>query len=730
MVLDHMAQLLIRAYAIAVLTSALTGAVPVIAEDGEKGGASGKILADSGFRPRPNGFGFENWGGDQYPVSNLTGDEAAYLFGDRVCARFEGDSCVPTAAAKLWLTEMNQMMQGGRCEGMAALSAAFHVQEETVGDYGAKQPFELKPNDATLMRTISTYFVTQALEPVQSTAGATRGWTLQQIVDQLMKSLKPGGDYMTLGIYGSDGGHAVTPYKVEELGAGLYRVFVYDNNYPGSEKYIDIDVPRDRWVYAGAALNPKEDPAPWEGGAGTMDLTPLSIRYEALECPFCGDHVAPTRPQAPAAPEKPRKPAVASGDYIVFTPARCSQLQATRKSDKKQLSAGKKGAKNELGKASMVALRGARGCVVRLPKDQQYDLAIMDDGRPSRKPETGLVIFGPGNVYSVSNIALSPTTTQRVSFDKDRFEFQAGGVQKPTIRIAGDRAGGNTIYEVTGFTLSDGRTFGAKEDDTGKVTFNDDDPSLDTCDISAEEIDVDGSESFEVEDIDLGDDGQVIVDIDDEGRLDVDLDSDGDGTPNDNDADDDNDGTVDAKDSDDDNDGVSDDKESLDSDADSVPDAADTDDDNDGEVDAADQDGLSVEADEGDTESADVADDAAADDADADADVADDAGDATGDDVADEGEATADSDDDGTADSADSDDDNDGTPDATDSDDDNDGVADEQDTGGEEDVVESTESSDEADEAVESGETGNEDDGASAEEEAPTEDSPGDDAEE
>jgi hypothetical protein len=610
-------------------------AAPGHAQDSAKSTSGGKVLVDSGFRPKPNGFGFENWGGDQYPVSNLTADEAAFLFGDRVCARFDGESCVPTAAAKLWLAEMNQMMQGGRCEGMAALSVAFHVKEESVADFGARQAFELTPREADLMRTISTYFVTQALEPVQSTAATSRGWTLRQIVDHLVKSLQPGGDYMTLGIYGADGGHAVTPYKVEEIRPAMYRIYVYDNNYPGAEKYIDIDITADRWVYAGAALNPREDPAPWEGSSGTMDLTPLSVRYQPLECPFCGDHVAPARPRAPQPTEKPRKPSIQSSDYIVFTPNRCSQLQATRKSDKKQLTAGKDGAKNELGKASMVALRGARGCVVRLPKDQRYDLAIVDDGRPAYRPNTGLVIFGAGSVYSLSNIALSPSTTQRISFDGSDFAFQAGGNQRPTIRIAGDRAGGNTIYEVTGFTLSDGRSFGAKEDDTGKVTFHDDDPALDRCDISAEEIDIDGTKNFDVDDVDLGSDGQVILDIDDEGRLDVDIDSDSDGTPNESDTDDDNDGKLDAADTDDDNDGVEDGSEAVDSDGDSIPDTADTDDDNDGESDSEDKDGVNVDDDE------------------------------------------VDSDHDGTVDSIDTDDDNDGSLDAADSDDDNDGVSDE-----------------------------------------------------
>lgn len=242
----------------------------------------GKVLADNGFRPKPGGFGFENWGADQYPQSDLTAEDAVALFGDRVCARFDGQKCVPTPSAKLWIKEMNQMMKGGHCEGMAAMSAAFHVKTEKPSDYGAPVPFSLKPKDGELMRTISTYFVTQALEPVQSVTGKTRSWTLQAIVDFLVRTLSTGQDYPTLGIYGADGGHAITPYQVIQRGDGLYRIFVYDNNYPGAENFVDIDVKRNRWVYAGAALNPSEPASPWEGGAGTMDVTLLSDRYQPL----------------------------------------------------------------------------------------------------------------------------------------------------------------------------------------------------------------------------------------------------------------------------------------------------------------------------------------------------------------------------------------------------------------------------------------------------------------
>src|SRR5579872_841785 len=52
---------------------------------------SGTVLADVGFRPDGNGFGFANYGGDP-KVTNLTPADMRRLFGDAACARLNGDT--------------------------------------------------------------------------------------------------------------------------------------------------------------------------------------------------------------------------------------------------------------------------------------------------------------------------------------------------------------------------------------------------------------------------------------------------------------------------------------------------------------------------------------------------------------------------------------------------------------------------------------------------------------
>jgi hypothetical protein len=650
--------------------------------------AQGKTLVDTGFRPKPSGFSFPNWGGDEHPSSDLTPNDLVQLFGERVCVRWQGDNCVPTPGAALWLEQQNSAMKGGRCEGMAALSSAFHVNSENPSEYGASPTFALTPANRGLLTTISTYWVTQNLEPVSQNTRATKEWSLQQIVDFLVDNLGSKKDYATLGIYSEDSGHAITPYKIDEISPKVYRVYVYDNNHPGEEKYVEIDAGKNRWKYALAAINPSEDPSPWEGGIGSMDVTLLSSRYAPLACPFCGEHAPPRAPKPANGPQGPRAPSVNSDLITLETPARCSQIVVIGKKDKKQFSVGKV-KKNEIKGASMSQRRGSRGCTVKLPSTQQYDFQLVDDGRPSRAPMTDVFMYVPGSVYSISNVALSQGSTQTLSIGTNTFTFQAGGSQKPTLRIANECGDSLGYYEIKDLTLNDGYAFNVEEGADGKLAFSDNDPNLDSYDLKVEDIEEDGTKSYEYEDVDVTDEGKAVIDVDDPNGVDLDSDSDGDGTVDEEDTDDDNDGALDTKDTDDDGDGTQDDKEEADADHDGIADTVDSDDDNDGTADTADSD------DDGDG----TADDQEADDADhdgiSDSADTDDDNDGTADtaDSDDDGDGTADdqeaddADHDGITDAADTDDDNDGTADTADTDDDNDGIADTQDNDNEADTA-------------------------------------------
>ena len=110
--------------------------------------AEGETLVDSGFS-------FPNWGGDEHPSSELTPNDLVRLFGERVCVRWDGDDCVPTPGAMLWLEQQNAAMKGGHCEGMAALSRAFHVATENPSSKTSAQK-RITPLSASTLKTLGT----------------------------------------------------------------------------------------------------------------------------------------------------------------------------------------------------------------------------------------------------------------------------------------------------------------------------------------------------------------------------------------------------------------------------------------------------------------------------------------------------------------------------------------------------------------------------------------------
>jgi hypothetical protein len=72
----------------------------------------------------------------------------------------------------------------------------------------------------------------------------------------------------------------VTPYAVEDAGDGIYKVFVYDNNYPSQGRILTIDRNADTWQYE-ASTNPSVEADLYEGDAttDTLSIHATSLRF-------------------------------------------------------------------------------------------------------------------------------------------------------------------------------------------------------------------------------------------------------------------------------------------------------------------------------------------------------------------------------------------------------------------------------------------------------------------
>ncbi len=266
----------------------LHGGEPQDASAGQVGSyvPTGKLIADTGFRPPKDGFGFENYG-DLGAVSKLTPAAVEQLFGAKVCASGSGSTCQLIPPAKAWLEAENDAMAAGHCFGIAVSAARFYGRQLDADSFGASSPRHLPiASNAALQRTIAQANALQELPSVRSTA---RSGSSNQILDTLIAGMRRRTLYV-LGLFRTGGGHAVTPYAVEDRGNGRYAVLVYDSNFPGITRAVSFDRHADAWKFV-AQTNPGDPRQVYSGHGAQSGLAvyPALAPRGILPCPFCGD---------------------------------------------------------------------------------------------------------------------------------------------------------------------------------------------------------------------------------------------------------------------------------------------------------------------------------------------------------------------------------------------------------------------------------------------------------
>jgi hypothetical protein len=416
---------------------------------------------DLGFKPKPNGFSFENYGSDEEP-QNLTTDIVRALFGDAACTIKSGGKLVLSPPAKQWMDEVNKDMANGHCEGMAALSLLFFTGQEDTSDYGGANAYSLKFEDNTdLQSEIARWYATQALDPTETSV--LKG-TPAEIVATLAKDMSAKGETYTIGIYKADGteGHAITPYSVVDDGGGKYRIMVYDNNYPGEERAVSVDANANTWSYE-SAVNPKAKSDLYTGDAKTrtLELTPTSSRVEQQSAPFAISDGGP---------------AYASLGIFAPPPSRFNQffLQGQGKmviSDLKgrQLGYVNGNIVNDIPGARYTRLKeqtagsASASLLYWLPEKTDVSATIEGTSTNSKSP-TDLTVIGPGFAAGVSGIATQPGQKDTVLFDPtdQGISYETDRTESPDFLIAVDEQ--NNVgynFDIKGMKMEGGGTITA-----------------------------------------------------------------------------------------------------------------------------------------------------------------------------------------------------------------------------------------------------------------------------
>jgi hypothetical protein len=421
---------------------------------------TGPLVADTGFRPTPDGFGFSNYGSHSV-YENLTAAEMRLLFGDVVCATTPSDTCTLTPPAQQWETALNRNMGGGHCYGFSVTSLELFRRVLDPNVFGAATTSAIRiDRNHPIQQQLARAFAEQFLSSVRA---AVLTGTPNEQLDRLRQLLVPDApETYTIAIFpGPDSGHAVTPYAIEDRGDGTFAVLVYDNNVPATTRAIIFDTRANTWAYN---LDPKGSPdGLWQGDAEskTLELFPTSPGHGVQPCPFCGD-----RNHTVEAPGS-------SGYKDVF-------LQTDRVTDHPHVvitdhdgrRSGHVGTKlvNEIPGVEVITptlgvplWRSHSEPVYRIP--DHLDVKVTVDGATLEQPDrAGLVVVGPGVGVGVHGIDVRPHETATVKLDADNqgFTFESTSRQSPKLQLGLAQPGVSHAFTVSPPTLRPASAFAVR----------------------------------------------------------------------------------------------------------------------------------------------------------------------------------------------------------------------------------------------------------------------------
>ncbi len=275
----------------------------------------GTPIADSGFRPYPNGFSFLNFGPSLYlnqrflgqpeplarngvPVKpiNINSRDMRLVFGDGVCVAGEelnpNGPCALTESALTIVELSKEWSKTGRCYGFVTVAAGLFN--------GIISPAALRTGEVNTMTTLSSPTQRALSRTVISqyfSATGTKQTSMAELIRTLSESLRSGRTPYSLLMFGQPGGHAVLPYAVLDRGNALFDIAIYDPNFPQQARALRVNVAANTWNYEGSAL-PGNSSLSWSSDGGpssAMWLGDVASGLTKQECPFCLRSIDDTR---------------------------------------------------------------------------------------------------------------------------------------------------------------------------------------------------------------------------------------------------------------------------------------------------------------------------------------------------------------------------------------------------------------------------------------------------
>ncbi len=491
------------------------------------------LRARSGFDVNRDGFSFENYGNEP-GIRNLKAADMQRMFGDVVCSRIKNDVCTLSPASRQWMRQINNAMDGGHCEGMAVLSVHLYHDLVALRSFGAAQTAELDlySNDA-LQGEIAYWWATQMTTPTTDSFVTDTPVANVKRLSQWMQDTPSPENIYTIGFYKRDytGGHAVTPIGIEPLDDRTVAILIYDNNYPGQERQIVVDMVANTWSYDGSP-NPDIESDLYEGDAAsqTLELTPSAPRIVLQDCDFCAGAKGSTG---------------GKGSTVFFlsdisnetSEAEISSLFVTP--DGRRIGYLDGELINEIDGASISVVKSGpsvwdnRGApMIRIPAGETVSLQMTSSVTDSY----AISAFNDGKVIRIDDLAVSEEATE-IGFGDglDELWLDSSGDDDTDIYFADEDEESDTAYstQLTDYDLAaDQRVTFSYNDEDGTFVIDGNDEGAYDLDIVTS--DAEGDVAFSIDDVATLDGSSVEFDIDSidtEGEdLDYNIDETGDGT--------------------------------------------------------------------------------------------------------------------------------------------------------------------------------------------------------
>jgi hypothetical protein len=503
-----------------------------------------------------HGFGFRNFGANPDYDEDLTADDMIRMFGaENVC--IEGSTardCVLYETAERWIEESLEKMSNGHCDGFSVSSLRMFVGRpfkgrKTPADFqpGAAKLFDLKKSQLT-SNYVSYYQTLTFLKETYEFRAKTFPLKPSEITAVIAEAMESKKEYFTLEVWMKEQGkytrgHAVVPIAVEDMGGDVYRIHVYDNNYPGQVKYVVVDAAKETWRYH-TANNPAETARDYfgNGSTRTLGLKRLSDRSRRrFECPFCDEDEEQETDDEEAAVRLAR--GFTFLDAAWTAPRRRAEqesLTVSLSGDADLLITDPTGRRIGYDAAKQVSLNEIPGALENPVLGE-----VLDEGGEDAEPEyylpldaanhkpytvtvsgksldaeetSSLEVVGSGFVVGFDDISVDKgeTLSMTVSPDGHELSFTASADgETPSVYITTDEGADRPSYEfeIGGIALKAGKTVNVRLDpDKGMIYFKDDDGDEDKYDVRVSRTSPNGKEDvFEEFDLDIGDDNSYAL---------------------------------------------------------------------------------------------------------------------------------------------------------------------------------------------------------------------------